>query len=116
MGPVLKLYFELDNDVEPNAIRTTLADRLRTLEGVETADVQQPDQRIITGAEVVATIGAAILIARSAKDALDVARNLIKSLAEVVQEVKGLRAVVVDTKTGPKKLEELTDRDLEAMG
>ena len=111
MEDPIRIFFELDDDVDTEKIKAEISEGLMRLECVESSEVQETNQRF-SGVELAATIGAAILVAKSAKEAIDVLGDVISSLTNFVQNLKGLKAVVLETHSGPKRLEEVTAKDL----
>lgn len=110
MEDPIRIFFELYDNVDVESVKAEISEGLMKLEYVESSEVQETNQRI-TGVELVATIGAVILVAKSAKEAIDVLGDVISSLTNFVQNLKGLKAVVLETHSGPKRLEEVTAKD-----
>ena len=113
MSKPITLYFEVEDEADLETVKARLADGLAQIPNVEESEVQQPEQRI-TGIEIAAALGAAILIANSAKDAVDALDKVVTSLTKLIRSIKGLKSAIVETPSGPKKLEEVTGNDLRA--
>ena len=104
------IFFKIEDGADVDEIKSTLAEGIAGITDVEESDLYLRNQRL-TGAEVVATIGAVILVAKSAQEAVDAIRTVIASVTELVKDVKGLKDVVVETTSGPKNIEEVTTSD-----
>lgn len=113
MANPITIYFELEDEVDPEEIKTRLASGLTEIPNVEESEVQQPEQRI-TGAEIAAVIGAAIVIAKSAQEAIDTMDAFVTSLKKLIHSIKGLKSAILETPSGPKRLEEATGNDIRA--
>ncbi len=114
MSEPMRIHFELDGDADPEALRSAIDAEIATLSGIEIAEVVIEAPRLMVG-EVVTMIGAGIVIAKSAKEAVDVVSEIVESLTKLVRNVKGLKAALVDTDDGAKQIEDLTDDDREAL-
>jgi len=114
MSSPITIYFELEDEVNFEEIKAKLANGLAQIPNVEESEVQQPEQRFITGAEIAVGLGAAIMIAKSAKEAIDVVDGFVTSLTKLIHSIKGLKSATIETPSGPKRLEEATDNDIRA--
>lgn len=114
MSDPIRIYFELDENADPEKVRSSLAEGLRHIEGVEASEVRQPDQRI-SGLEIAAAIGAAIVVAKGAQEAIEVTAAVIASVTKLVRSIKGLRTAILETPSGPKPLEEVTESDVASL-
>ncbi len=105
MADPITIYFELDEGVDIEDIKSRVAKGLADMEAVEESDVQQTNLRM-PGIEIAAAIGAAVVVLQSAKGAIAVATELVEGLTKLVQSIKGLKSAIVETPSGPVKLED----------
>jgi hypothetical protein len=54
------------------------------------------------------------VIAKSAKDTIDVLGDFLTSLTKLVRSIKGLKGAIVETPSGPKNLDETAASDIKA--
>ena len=114
MSEAIRLHFEIDDEVaDPEALRSAIEEEIKSLNGIETSEVIIEELR--TGVEIVTMIGAGIVIARSAKDAIDIVSDIVESLTRLVENMKGLKAALVDTDDGRKDIEALTNDEWQSL-
>lgn len=114
MPEPIRIHFELDDTADPEAMRSAIEAEIATLEGLDMAEIVIEKPRM-TGVEIAAMIGAGIVIAKSARQAIDVVSDIVESLTALVRNVKGLKAAIVETQDGGKRIEDLTSDDRESL-
>lgn len=112
MSESVKIFFELEDGADKDAILFSLEQGLKKIQSIESSMVREHTEKVLGVDDVVVLLGAIVLVAKSAKEVIDVTADILDSVKELVKSIKGLKAVVVETKSGPKKLQEVKAGDI----
>lgn len=110
----IRIYFELEEGADAEKVKSSLEEELARIDEVGESEVKEPGERI-TGLEIAAAIGVGIVVAKSAGEAIDATAAVLESLAKLVRSIKGLKSAIVETPSGPKRIEEISAGDVEVL-
>lgn len=110
---VISFDVELDDPEAADAVAAALRDRLTSLDEVEQANLKASTTRDL--GSVIVVVGTVVLIARGSADVLGEARRVIANLRGLIEEVDGLRRILVDLRDRQVELDALDDADDEEI-
>jgi hypothetical protein len=102
------LTFEIDEDVDGEALAKEVQEHLMTMQSVTKAEADVETFRL-TGIEVAGAIGVGILVVRGTRELIEELNLLIPQLARMVHEMKGLRAAFVEVDGEKVPIDELDE-------
>jgi hypothetical protein len=82
--------------------------------GVAAAEAQPSELRFGVAAATLA-VSAAVVLVKSGREAIEEARRLVKSLTELLRDIKGVKDVFVEVRGTRKRLDQLNDADIAAL-
>lgn len=112
MSNTIRFYFEIDKEADAEEMRKLIEAELLDCEGVDKSEVVIPKQRLVGVDDIVLTIGAAVLIAKSAKEGVEALSELLKSLTKLIENCKALKSAIVETPDGAKPLEDISKDEI----
>jgi hypothetical protein len=75
----------------------------------------QPAELRFGVAEATIAISAAIILVKSGREAIDEVRGLVKSLTELLRDIKGVKDVFVEVMGVRRRLDQLDEADITAL-
>lgn len=111
MDKQVNFYVELDDDVNPKIVKKEIEKYLKSIDLITESDVYQTSPRM-TGVEIVAAIGVAIMVGKSVTEAIDTTSDILQSIGRLFKEIKGLRSIIVETPEGAKRIEDLVEKSI----
>lgn len=104
---VVQFQIEVDDPDQADAVAALLQERLSGLDEVEQAQSKAVAMR--DWGTAVATVATVVVIARSGADIVAQVRRLIGDLRGIVEDIDGLRRVVVQARGGQVELDDIDE-------
>lgn len=107
----VNLRIVLHPDSDAAAAADTLQATLLQRPGVLAAQARPSELRLGV-AEIALAVSAAVVLAKSGREAIDELRALVRSFKELVKEIKGVKDVFVEVSGARKRLDEVDEADI----
>jgi Cu/Ag efflux pump CusA len=110
----LLLNITLDPGSDSWQVTDAIQAALTRQPGVAAAEAQPSELRFGV-AEATLAVSAAVVLVKSGREAIEEARRLVKSLTELLRDIKGVKDVFVEVVGTRKRLDQLNDADIAAL-
>ena len=115
MSEAILINFKVEQGADVEALSAQLAGQLEGIKTVVEAEAEPEAYRVVGVDDVLLTIGAGVVLVKSARGAVEEIRKLVSSVKALVQEIDGLVDAIVAVRSEERKLSDLTEDDLKTL-